>query len=372
MSNRENPGLYIHVPFCRTKCPYCDFYSLASSSSLLPAWLGGIRKEMFFYKDRFAAFDSLYLGGGTPSLLDERQLTMLMNEVRRHFAFSSDTEITIEVNPDDVTAEKLALFRDLGFNRISVGAQSFNENELRFLKRRYTARQTHQVLERIRASGFMNLGVDLIYGFQGQSRESWIASLKEALTFRPEHLSCYQMTLAEGTLFGTMKEKGRMQPLGEEEERAFFLLTSQFLEKNGYLHYEISNFAKGEQYASRHNQKYWRHVPYLGLGPAAHSFQGNSRWWNVRSVRKYCRILEEGKTPVEASETLSAEQLRLESLCLGFRTQKGIDLGILSDRPHSNRVLEQLRDAGLVEVRNGRVLPTRQGFLVSDGLPLLF
>lgn len=371
MSRSPHAGLYVHVPFCRRKCPYCDFYSI-TSPSLIPAWLEAIHEEIIMYKDRFGGFDSLYLGGGTPSLLDRQQLTTLITELFRHFVFSTHTEITIEANPEDVTSEKIALIRDLGINRISLGVQSFDQEVLHYLKRRHLVGQTEKALELIRSSGPFNLGVDLIYGLEGQSEESWERSLRRALEFQPEHLSCYQLTLEEGTLFAKMRREGRIRPLRAERERVFFLLTSRFLEEQGYIHYEISNFARGEEFCSGHNQKYWRHVNYLGLGPSAHSFQNGVRWWNYRSVSRYCQALRDGQTPVSGSETLSKEQLRLESIYLGFRTRSGIDIRTLRHAPRADHVLSQLRKSRLVKVLKDRVVPTQKGFAVADGLALLF
>ncbi len=412
----RSPGLYVHVPFCRSKCPYCDFYSVAHTPETAGRWLEAAGKEARLYAagpdtGGFTGFDSLYLGGGTPSILDGPRLAALLERLRECFSFRSPcfpvagergnmrvreiaasgepdgvsrvsghapaapctgTETTIEVNPDDVTPEKAAHFRGLGINRISVGVQSFDEDELRFLRRRHSARQTHTALERIRSAGFDNMGVDLIYGFQGQTRENWLRNLREALRFHPEHISCYQLTIEDGSLFGKLRDKGRIQPLGEEEARDFYLLTSRFLAERGYIHYEISNFARGEQYLSRHNQKYWSHAPYLGLGPAAHSFHGGTRWWNVRSVKDYCRALEEGRAPVQESENLSVEQLRLESLYLGFRTRTGVDMEIISSFSNWADVLDELQRSGLVSIHDDRVVPTAEGFVVADSLPLLF
>ena len=369
--NGNTPGLYIHVPFCLSKCPYCDFYSI-TWLSLISNWLERVREELHIYKDRFSVFSTLYMGGGTPSLLNNRELSTLMDFLFRNFRFSPDTEITIEANPDDITPEKLKCYRDIGINRISLGVQSFDDRALQYLNRRHTARQTEKALEWIRAAGFTNLGIDLMYGFEGQTQAAWVGTMKQALDFRPEHLSCYQMTYSAGTPFGNKLAQGRITQMGEEEERAFFLLTSRFLEQEGYIHYEISNFARDEKHVSLHNRKYWRHAPYLGIGPGAHSFLEGRRWWNVRSVEDYCRMLSNGYLPVEESETLSIEQHRLEMLCLGFRTVDGIDLGLVRNRPQSEKILRKIQESGLVEVHGGRAIPTRTGFLVADSLPLLF
>lgn len=371
MSKVEPPGLYIHVPFCRTKCPYCDFYS-QTTLSLAPVWLKGLRREIMHCKARFGIFDSLYLGGGTPSLLRKEDLDILMEDLFHHFNFSPGAEITIEANPDDLTAERLNHLRSLGFNRISLGVQSFNDRDLALLRRRHSALQTKTALEGIRAVGFANLNIDLMYGIPGQTRGGWIRNLEQALAFDPEHLSCYQLTIMEGTPFGQMVDRGEINPPDDEMGRALFLLTAEHLEQGGYIHYEISNFAREEAFISRHNSKYWRHTPYLGLGPAAHSFCAGSRWWNARSVREYCEILDSGRPPVVGSERLSREQLHLEALYLGFRTMNGVDRKLLPEGQGTDKTLRALSASGLIRLQGKRVLPTREGFLVADSLPLLF
>jgi oxygen-independent coproporphyrinogen-3 oxidase len=370
-SKMDRPGLYVHVPFCRTKCPYCDFYSVPSLS-LVPAWLDAIQREVLIYRDRFGSFDTLYLGGGTPTILGPRELARLMGVLFRDLSFSRDPEITIEANPDDITKEKTALLRDLGFNRISLGVQSLNEKELHFLQRRHSAKQAEEAIERIRASGYTNLGIDLMYGLPGQGESVWMATLRRIVAYNPAHISCYQMTISEGTPFYRMLRQGRIQAPGEERERAFFFLTSAYLEENGYVHYEISNFAREERTMSRHNIKYWHHVPYLGLGPSAHSFFKGFRWWNLRSVVEYCQALACGRRPVQDRERLTKEQVRLESLFLGFRTREGVKRKLIEDRPGSGRTLREIRSAGLVTLQGDRIIPTREGFLLADSLPLLF
>jgi coproporphyrinogen III oxidase-like Fe-S oxidoreductase len=266
---------------------------------------------------------------------------------------------------------KLKMLHQLGVNRISLGVQSFDEQELLLLRRRHTVGDAEQALDWIREAGFVNLGIDLIYGLPGQTREKWLAHLNKALAFNPEHLSCYQLTIAKGTLFWGLKEKGDLQPISEAEEEILFLATSKFLEDRGYIHYEISNFAREETYFSKHNQKYWQRRPYLGLGPSAHSFQGNRRWWNVRSVKKYCQAIEEGRPPIEGQEELSEEQVRLEMISLGLRTRAGLDLGILGDNSTLEKILPKLVESEWVSVSGNHIVPTLKGFLVADRLPLM-
>ena len=392
------PGLYVHVPFCLSKCHYCDFHSV-TDCALIPAWLAALEQEAALYQGRFGVFDTLYLGGGTPSLLTPGQLASLLESLRRCFSFSPDTEVTLEANPDDLTPEKLRLYRNLGINRLSVGVQSFNDRELAFLGRRHNARQTRQALDAAKAAGFANLSLDLIYGLPGQGLEDWKKTLAQALAFHPEHLSCYQLTYEPGTPLGRKKAQGEVAAATEEEERAFFLFTSRFLEERDYLHYEISNFARLREpgnrpnyqvidneesfnrrpktedrkpYYSRHSRKYWRHAPYLGLGPGAHSFRDGERWWNVSSIQQYCQSLGGGEAPVAGREILSPEQIRLEALYLGLRTREGVPLELLKPSPGWEKTLTELQKSALVEVRRERAVPTRQGFLLADGLPLFF
>jgi putative oxygen-independent coproporphyrinogen III oxidase len=365
------PGLYVHLPFCKSKCPYCDFYSI-TDASLVESYLAALDAEARLYRDRFPVFDSLFLGGGTPSWLDETQIAGLMQNLRRHFTFAPDSEITLEANPDDVTADKLAAWRNLGLNRLSLGVQSFDETELRFLGRRHTASQTEAAIDLIRAAGFTNLGLDLIYGLPGQTLDAWLKTLERALNFAPEHLSCYQLTLAPETPMGLRFAAGSLTPPDEETQREFFLLTANFLTNRGYLHYEVANFAREEKYICRHNVKYWTRSPYLGLGPAAHSFDGHRRWWNFSSVEKYCVSLNAGAAPVAEVETLTPEQIRLETLALGFRTRAGVSLAIIMEQPGGDAMVAALTQAGLVRVDRDRVIATLDGLVVADRLALGF
>ncbi len=364
-------GLYVHVPFCRRKCPYCDFVS-GTDLSLVPDWLAALSQEMEIYRDFLLCFDTLYLGGGTPSLLTAAQLSFLWERLRENFVFAPETEITLEANPDDLTPGALKSYRELGINRLSLGVQSLDDRELAFLGRRHDASQALRALAWVREAGFANLGLDLIYGLPGQTLEEWHKTLETVLNFRPEHISCYQLTVEEGTPLARWQAAGRFQSLPEETEREFFLFTSTFLEEQGYLHYEISNFARGPAHQSRHNCKYWNHTPYLGLGPAAHSYRDGQRWWNHRSLEDYCQALGAGQAPVAGGEVLTPEQQRLESLYLGVRTRDGVDVDLLQDVPTREAVLEDTVGRGLAEVREGRFVLTREGLVVADHLATRF
>lgn len=373
MNDREAgsaPGLYVHVPFCVSKCRYCDFFSV-TSRALASDWLAAVDQEARLYKDCFATFDTLYLGGGTPTCLHDSQLTVLFDMLRRHFSFAPQTEVTIEANPDDLSPARLEHFASLGVNRLSLGVQSFSDLELQFLGRRNSARQNHLALHRARSRGGLRLAVDLIYGLPGQTLAGWLETLRQVLQYRPEHLSCYQLTVEAGTPLAKMREKGLIEPLAEDAGADYFLQTSDYLAENGYEHYEISNFSRERRLRSRHNCKYWRHTPYLGLGPGAHSFRDGVRWWNVRSVEQYCQSLQHGRAPLQDREQLSTEQLNLEALFLGLRTADGIPVQLLGHSPQIRTALSTLQASGLVTLDQDRIVPSQKGFAVADSLPLL-
>ncbi|MEJ2093047.1 MAG: radical SAM family heme chaperone HemW [Syntrophobacterales bacterium] len=364
-------GLYIHVPFCRGKCPYCDFAS-GTDLSLIPDWLAALDREMEIYRDFAPRFDTIYLGGGTPSLLTPIQLKGLLDRLQKHFSCAPDTEITLEANPDDLSLPVLSQYRETGINRLSLGVQSFDDWELGFLGRRHDASQALRVLSLVREAGFDKLGIDLMYGLPGQTLPGWQKTLETALSFQPEHLSCYQLTVEEGTPLAQRQAAGLFQSLPEEMERTFFLFTSRFLEDQGYLHYEISNFALGPANKSRHNCKYWNHTNYLGLGPAAHSHRDGRRWWNHDSLEEYCQALDAGQAPLAGWEDLTGEEKRWEALYLGLRTSDGISLDLVQTDALREAVLMKAVQAGLGDVRAGRFLPTREGMVVADRLALWF
>jgi len=276
----------------------------------------------------------------------------------------------MEANPLDLTAERVSAIRSLGFTRVVVGAQSFSEKSLAFLGRKHSGRDVRNAMEVLRREGFQNTGIDLIYGIQGQTIEEWTADLEKAVAFSPAHISCYCLSLEDGTRFGRMAHKGDLATLSSEKEREFFLAASDFLGRRGYIHYEVSNFARGRQFESRHNLKYWRREPYLGLGPSAHSFDGTARWWNIRSIKGYCEALEKGSLPVDDREDLTAEQTALEKVAMGLRIREGFSLDeetrhwIRTDR------IEAMEKEGLIVREGMNVAPTMNGFLVADRLPL--
>ena len=372
----ERSGLYIHVPFCLSKCGYCSFYSI-KSIGLMPEFIRALKNEMEFYKNKFPSFDTIYIGGGTPSLLSIEQLDVIFEAINKLFKIDSHAEITMEVNPGDVSIDYFQGLRSLGVNRVNIGIQSFDDDILKFLGRRHTAKDSTAAMDSSRKAGFTNAGIDLIYGVYQQTISAWKRTLQKAVSFTAEHISCYQLSLEARTPLYQKYYAEEIKLPAEEQQLEFFLSTAAQLEDAGYIHYEISNFARNENLRSKHNMKYWRHAPYLGLGPAAHSFFGNKRWWNKSAVKTYIKDVSVGKIPVESSEELSTEQLQLETLFLGLRTKEGIDLQLYKNKygrdllEEKKITIDSLLKDNLVEVKNGFLLPKLAGMAVADSLALI-
>ncbi len=363
MSKRA--GLYIHIPFCRQKCPYCDFYSIPSLSLVLE-FLRALKQELIYYRDCFGSFDTVYIGGGTPTVLSEEQIDGLLQHVFKNARIFHDPEITIEANPCDISMEKARFLRSIGINRVSLGMQSLDNNILRFLGRRHTSEDAIKAFDLLRKAGFENIGIDLIYAIPGQGLSDWLDILKRAVSLFPEHISCYELSFEKKTVFWKRLQKGEISDIEEDTKKRFFIKTSEFLASKGYIHYEISNFAREKSRFSRHNQKYWLHIPYLGLGPSAHSFDGRKRWWNYSSVKRYCKDIQRRVLPVEGLEELSEEQIRMERIFLGLRTCYGIEKRVIAHVPEDTLSMLQRND--LLRIKDSRVIPTTKGFSVADQL----
>jgi oxygen-independent coproporphyrinogen-3 oxidase len=323
-------GLYLHIPFCLRKCPYCDFTSWVDPARHAP-FLAALQAEMALAARFPARFDSLYFGGGTPTILSAAQLAALLQAARRHFAVEDGAEITIEANPGTVDPAKLAALRCAGFNRLSLGLQSLEAGSLRFLGRLHDARQACDAAAWARAAGFAQLSLDLIYGLPGQTPAGWRDELSRAAALEPQHLSCYLLTVEEGTPFGRQRRAGRLQLPGDRLQARLFETTRVHLERLGYVQYEISNFARRDPGGdgvnrSRHNSGYWSGAPYLGLGPSAHSYREPERWWNSGDLDAYLAALAGGRRPIAGRERLDRRARMLEALYLGLRQSDGIDL----------------------------------------------
>jgi oxygen-independent coproporphyrinogen-3 oxidase len=372
-----NPGLYLHIPFCSAICPYCDFAVLTGGPERRRQFTDHLISEISLWApDRaaFAGIDTIYFGGGTPSALAVDDIARVLGAVRENLSVQDGAWVSFEANPEDVHPESVQAWRDLGVRFLSLGIQSFDADALKFLGRRHTAAEARRSVETARAAGFDTISIDLIYGLPGQPFEIWKQTLEQAVALQPDHISCYQLTFHEGTPFGFRLAKGTMSELPEDAQGDIFLFTHEFLRDHGYPVYEVSNFARSTEHRSRHNQKYWHHVPYLGLGPSAHSFSGTRRWWNERKLGPYEQKIDEGERPIEDGEELTRKDLALEALMLGLRTADGIDPGEFQERygvdlwKQNEPLIERLVRENLLRIEADRLIPTLAGLAVTDSL----
>lgn len=372
--NATPAGIYVHIPFCVRKCSYCDFYSI-SDLTLKPIFLKALSCEIEAVDPEPLVFDTIYIGGGTPSILEPAEVGAIIEGLFAKFRFERPVEVTLEANPGTVDEEKLSGFRSAGITRLNIGIQSFRERNLQLLGRVHSARQAHEALSSALRCGFEAVGLDLMYGLPGQTRPDWVADLESALAYRPEHLACYMLIVEPGTPLADDQCSGRFKPAPEDNVAQLFLATSEFLTGRGFRHYEISNFARcgtpacSAAWISRHNFKYWTHAPYLGFGPAAHSFLPPRRFWNHRDVTRYADELRAGRRPVAGEEVLTPKQEMTEAIMLGLRTAAGIDLqsfrrrfGVEFMELHGKTAAD-LQSQGLITLDSERCAPTRRGML---------
>ena len=372
-------GLYIHVPFCPSKCEYCDFYSV-TQLELVESYVEALLTEMELRAPRVnhLSFRTVYIGGGTPSLLTESQLERIREALFRHFHILPDSEFTIEANPGTLSPNKLIFFRNSGINRLSMGVQSFHHRELAFLGRIHTVTEVIENFYHAREAGFSNINIDLMTAFPGISETSFRKSLQEAIKLAPEHISCYTLIFEPGTVFYKRMQKGEMEPLSDDEEAGYYALASETLGVYGYLQYEISNFARGEEFVCQHNLIYWNYQPYLGLGPSAHSFFMTRREANKRSVVGYIKDVTAGKLPVDFAEELTPEQQMFEYLFLRLRLRDGIDMNAFEQRfgvsflDKYNEPLHRLMSENLVEQEGQYLRLSEKGWMVADFVSTYF
>ncbi len=369
-------GIYIHVPFCVAKCPYCDFYSITNLDPI-PDYLAALHLEIDRCESVLPMFDTIYFGGGTPSTLAPRHVGRILEHLGKRFSLATSAEITLEMNPGTVDPQKLSGFRFAGINRLNIGLQSLDEDTLRLLGRVHDARQGRESFEWARQYGFDNIGIDFIYGVPGQTQKQWERDLSGAVDLGAEHLSCYTLTLEPGTMMSEKINSGKMPPPDEALTGDLFSFTGDFLDCNGYFQYEISNHARTPEadtidYRSRHNCKYWNFAPYLGFGPAAHSFMDNRRWWNRPSLGDYLNAIQNGLSPVAETETLTREQQIIEFIYLGLRQAVGIDTQEYRLRfdddfcTRHDEALCSLAAEGLIERTPPRVRATARGMRFLD------
>jgi len=371
-------GIYLHIPFCKQACHYCNFH-FSTSLRLKKNLLSALKKEVMGrqgYLDPHAPIESIYLGGGTPSLLTEAELTDLFELLFDTFRVAPDAEITLEANPDDLSPQKVAALRRSPVNRLSIGLQSFSDEDLHFFNRAHTAAESHACLERVLAAGFEDLTVDLIYGATTTSDARWKANVEAVLTHGIRHLSCYALTVEPRTALAYQIEKGRTPPPDEEQVARQFEWLVERMEQAGYEHYEISNFAR-PGHRARHNSNYWLGRPYLGLGPSAHSFDGLSRQWNLANNARYIRALESGRDwdqlegVVWEREMLGADQRYNEYVLTRLRTAWGCAQGELEQL--GTRYWQHFHTEALPFLRRGQITEqegiyrlSRAGMLLAD------
>lgn len=364
-------GIYLHVPFCKTRCVYCDFYS-TTQGERKERYVSALCRELEMRKEylRGERVETVYFGGGTPTQLEKEDFERIFDTLRTHYGMEECGEITIEANPDDLTDGYLRTLASLPFNRVSIGIQTFDEPTLRLLRRRHTAAQAIEAVRRSREAGFGNISVDLIYGLPGETAERWERDLRRAIELRPEHISAYHLTYEEGTPIYNMLRQHRVSEVDEETSWGFFVLLTDLLRSAGYEHYEISNFCLPGRH-SRHNSAYWKGVPYLGCGPSAHSFDGESREWNVASLDAYIEGMESGQRPFER-ERLDLDMRYNEFVITTLRTVWGLPTEELKERFGEERRAYCLRMAapylrgGKMEERDGTLRLTREGIFISD------
>lgn len=366
-------SLYLHIPFCKSRCIYCDFYSGTDTSqraSYVQALCDELKLRSTYLPTR--VLDSIYFGGGTPSLLQKTDFERLFEAIHTHFTLSPTAEITLECNPDDLTPSYVAQLQALPFNRISIGIQSFDDAELRFLNRRHTARQAQDAVALCQAHGFDNISIDLMYGLPNQTVETWRKTLAVAMSLGVQHLSAYSLMYEEGSPLSRLRNAHKITELDEATSVALFEQLIDTVALHGFEQYEISNFCL-PSFHSRHNSSYWHGVPYLGVGAAAHSFDGVSRQWNVANTVRYMAGVAAGQLEVER-EDLTADERYNEFVFTALRTCSGINLSDLEQRFGNARLAYCLRlaqpylDGGQLELRAGQLALTRGGIFVSDGI----
>ena len=367
-------GLYLHVPFCSSVCPYCDFAVTIAGDDRRTAYLDALDREIVLSADLDLRFDTVYFGGGTPSSLSPAQLGRILAAIGDNLDFAPDTTRHLEINPDDVSPATAGAWRELGFSFASLGVQSFSDEVLGFLGRSHRAADARRAAETLLDTGFATVSVDLIFGLPHQTADDWRRQLETVLSLGVQHLSCYQLTIHDGTVFGRRHARGELRELDDDGQGELYLLTHEILGAAGWQGYEVSNFATRDEHRSKHNRKYWDHTPYIGLGPSAHSFVGRRRWWNQRKVRLWTAAIEGDRSPIEGQEDLSDAELFFEAVMLGLRTSDGIDRDTLQQRfgaevaRFDEPAVERLTDSGHLRCDGPRVCPTPKGMAVAEGL----
>lgn len=366
-------GIYIHIPFCKQRCHYCNFH-FSTSLRYKNEFIAALLKEMeLFAVDNGQLspepVETIYFGGGTPSLCTETEIRSIIEKTRSLFPVANDAEITLEANPDDISAEKLPAWKSAGINRLSIGVQSFFPEDLEWMNRAHSVRQAMESLQ-LATREFSNITIDLIYGTPQLTHEKWKQNVDTALALGIPHLSCYALTVEPKTPLDKMIRQQQSPAVDPAKQAEQFLLLMKWMEEAGYEHYEISNFAK-PGWRSKHNSSYWRGVSYYGFGPSAHSFDGNNRWWNIANNNQYIGSINKGIIPFE-KETLTPIQKANEYIMISLRTMEGIDLQrVVSSGQGAEQLLSKSRkyiDAGMMRLEDHFLRLTKEGKLMADGI----
>lgn len=361
-------GIYIHIPFCRQACHYCNFH-FATSLHYKNELIAALLKEIEWRKDYLEnePVETIYFGGGTPSLLNTEDLILMLEKIKKVFAVTADAEITLEANPDDITEEKLIGWKEAGINRLSIGIQSFFDEDLQWMNRAHTAKQAIDNLE-LAKKHFENITIDLIYGTPGLTNEKWKQNAGTAISLNIPHLSCYALTVEPKTPLDKMIRQHETENINPEKQSEQFLLLMQWMEEAGYEHYEISNFAK-PGWRSRHNSSYWEGKNYLGIGPSAHSFNGTERQWNISNNNIYIESTDRGIVSFE-KEVLTAVQKLNEYIMTSLRTMEGLKFERFDEVAAGKlkAASRKFSDSGLIKLENNSLRLTPQGKLLADGI----
>lgn len=366
-------GIYIHIPFCKTRCIYCDFYS-TTRSDLKERYIRALCRELRIRKDYLegATIETIYFGGGTPSQLDEEDFRQVFATIEEVYGMEHCKEITLEANPDDLTEEYVTRLHRLPFNRISMGIQTFDDVTLKLLNRRHNAMQAIEAVDRCRRAGFENISIDLIYGLPGETDERWERDLKQAVSLNVEHISAYHLTYEEGTRIYELLQAHRIREVDEESSVRFFSVLIDTLDAAGYEHYEISNICRPGKY-SRHNTSYWKGIPYLGCGPAAHSFNTHTREWNVASLEEYMQGIETDRRKFE-TEYQDKTTCYNECIMTCIRTLWGISLKYIEMEfgtemwKYCMDMATPYLESGKLKIQDNHLCLTREGIFISDGI----
>lgn len=373
MSNKKDLGIYIHIPFCKAKCLYCDFNSFACRDDFVPAYFNALKKEICLYSNIIKEYEikTVFIGGGTPSYVEPYNIYEVVSLLKEMFNMDNCFEITIETNPGTLDLEKLLMYRKAGINRLSIGLQAWQNHLLKSLGRIHTIREFVENYHLAKKAGFDNINVDLIFAIPGQSLEDWMETINKVAELNPQHLSCYSLIIEEGTVFGNRFSKGEMLPVEDELDREMYWYAVERLKTMGYKHYEISNFSK-EGFECAHNLTYWKEHKYIGIGAGAHSYFNGQRFNNTYNIEQYVRIINESRLPVENHTAVETKDEISEFMMLGLRLVDGVGIREFKERFREDALevfenqIETLSKRGLIEVENGFVKLTKLGLDLAN------